>query len=226
MANFKGFKQVSLETYQQTSDENKKNYLWLVREMSGDTVIHSAIYFGTRLYAEVNDGTSIDQRVAGIIASLGEAVDENGEWVGFLPLVEHELLGNSGITNVTDALSVLEAAILANADAIGGIQDKVAVSAETFTEAEEMGLGLGQIVYVVDQEIISGNTYLPGAYIKTPDGLKKLDSTDPSADATLEDRVGGLESRIGNEPFKGESLTAAIAEMQNTHNITGDDVEE
>ena len=39
MANFKGFKQVSLETYLATSEQEKKNYLWFVRDLSGDTVL-------------------------------------------------------------------------------------------------------------------------------------------------------------------------------------------
>ena len=468
MANFKGFKQVSLTAYNGYSDEEKKNYLWLVRDLSGETVLSAAIYFGTRKYAELNDDAASEAKVENIVNSLGDLIDENGEWVGFLPFDEHELLGNSGITSLTDALSVLEAAILENSDALAGkvsqadydekvaeleeaIDDKVstadyeakvaeieeqlgnisestisamtqeiealaaevetkadkddldaldgkvdtvsdkvdeledslsavtevlstkadasdvytksevytkeevnakvagvfhfvgeaeAVSADganitvdgediaagednvgdvyqigdkeyasngekwvelgfnidlsdfttkeyvdsaltaeaaerealagevalaqdaiaqeiqaredlaneveevrnastttasTFSDAEQMDLQLGQIVYVVSEETVSGITYIPGAYIYTQDGLKKLDSTTPSTSVTLEQRVeslentvGGMNTLIGSESFEGDSITAAIAELQSdaSHIIEGDDVEE
>lgn len=462
MANFKGFKQVSLATYNATSDAEKKNYMWLVRELSGETVLSSAIYFGTRKYAEINDDAASEAKVESIVESLGGLVDENGEWLGFLPFEEHDLLGNSGVTSVTDALSVLEAAILANAEAIDAQEDRLGVletavdgkvstadyeakiaeieealdgvtsdalsaiteeleaiedeiqtkaekseveavdekvdtvsakadeledslsavtelletkadasdvytkdevytkeevdakvagafhfvgnadsisadettlvvdgdnvvasednvgdvyqiddkeyasngqkwvklgfnidlsgfatreyvdsaitaeaaerealasglsdtqealaqeiqaredlaeevtevrnasttTANTFTEAENMDLKLGQIVYVVSEEVVSGVTYIPGAYIYTQDGLKKLDSTTPSTSVTVEQRVeslentvGGLSTLIGNDTFEGDSLTEAVAALQNdaTHVIEGDDVEE
>ena len=466
MANFKGFKKVSLETYLATSEQERKNYLWFVRDLSGDTA--SAIYFGNRLYAEVNSDTESEIKVANILESLGGLVDENGEWVGFLPFEEHELLGNSGVTSVSDALSVLEAAILGNADEIAGkvsqdeydakvgeiedalaekvdatdynekvaeLEDKIdsisadtvsaiteeiaAISEElaekatkdeleavdakvdavsdkaaeledaisavtdiletkadaddvytksevytkeevdakvagafhfagnaesisadgttvvvdgedvvadesnigdvyqigdkeyasngskwvelgfnidlsayatkdyvdsaiteeaaarealaddlaatnealsqeiqaredlaqevvevrnastttatTFSDAEAMDLQLGQIVYVVTSETVSGVTYIPGAYIYTQDGLKKLDSTTPSTSVTVEERVealentvGAMDTHIGDEAFEGDSITEAIAALQNdnTHEISGDDVEE
>lgn len=470
MANFKGFKQVSLDTYNGLSDEEKKNYLWFVRELSGSAVLSAAIYFGTRLYAEVNDDAASEAKVDSIIASLGDVIDENGEWLGFLPVEEHELLSNTGVTSLTDALSVLEAAILANSDAIAGkvsqdeydskvaeiegaianleeqigdvsegaisaltqevetinaeletkaskdevneaisglsnavdekieavdnkvdavaekadeleqavsaitevldtkadaadvytkdevytkeevdakvagvfhfageadaisndgttvtvngedivaseenvgdvyqigekeyasngekwvelgfnidlsdyatkeyvddaisaetaarealedrvgtveealaqeIQDREALAEEvvevrnaatttasTFSDAEELPLQLGQIVYVVNEETKSGITYIPGAYIYTQDGLKKLDSTTPSTSTTLDQRVeslensvGGLNTLVGNEAFEGDSITGAIAALQQdtTHVIDGDDVEE
>ena len=463
MANFKGFKQTTLESYLATSVEDRKNYLWLVRNLGeNQEVLSAAIYFGNRKYAELNDDAASTAEVENIKNALGELVDENGEWVGFLPFDEHELLGNSGITSVADALSVLEAAILANADAIAGkvsqadyeekvaeleeaiegkvstsdyeakvaeLEDKIdevteqaitaitedieaikeelnekadatdveAVSAKTneleeslsavtqlldekvdasdvytkdqvytkdevnakvagvfhfkdnavsisddettitlengdevvaseenngyvyqigdaeyasngskwvklgfnqdmtdfatkeyvdsaltaesearealaddladtqealaqeiqaredlaeeveevknnstltaatFSDAEEMDLNLGQIVYVTTEETVSGITYIPGAYIYTQDGLKKLDSTTPSTSTTLEQRVeslennvGGISTLLGNESFEGDSLTEAVAALQNdsTHLIDGDDVEE
>lgn len=120
MANFKGFKQVTLATYLATSEEARKDYLWLVRELDASgTPISSAIYFGNRLYANYTEEAE-DPRVENLIASLGDFVDENGEWVGFLPVEEHAILGNSGVTSVADALTALEAAILENASAIQG----------------------------------------------------------------------------------------------------------
>ena len=72
--------------------------------------------------------------------------------------------------------------------------------------------------------------------------MKKLDSTAPSADATIGDRVESLELRvgaqqdtitgltalIGAEKFEGNSISEAIAALQaDSHTlIEGDDVEE
>lgn len=461
MANFKGFKQVSLSSYNGLTDEEKKNYLWLVRDLSGETVLSSAIYFGTRKYAEVNDSTEVEDKVDRLIAGLASIVDENGDFVGFLN-DGHELL--SSAETLTELFEILEAKVLENeaaidekadlsyvdeelskkadadevqekldeleekleiaseaiesgitedikevkgdieaiqsdiADANAAIETKAdkedvaevsakvealetiasaitteldekanaedvytkaevdakvvglfhfvdtaeaissdfttityngedivassdnagdvyqigdkeyasngekwvelgfnvdlsayatkedvneAVSelesgltttqealareieireslaeevetvkgnstttATTFADAEELDLQLGQIVYVTTETTDpdnSGVTYFAGAYIQTQDGLKKLDSTTPSSDATVEDRVDALENRagaiedaveelndiVGNAEFDGESLSAAIAELQaDKHSdITGDDVE-
>lgn len=146
MANFKGFKQVSLETYLATSEQERKNYLWFVRDLSGDTA--SAIYFGNRLYAEVNNDDATDERVNNLLVSLGGLVDENGEWLGFLPFEEHELLGTTAVTSVSDALSVLEAAVLANADAIAG---KVS-QADYDDKVEELENALADKVDAADYE--------------------------------------------------------------------------
>lgn len=452
MADFKGFKQVSLSTYLATSEENRKDYLWLVREFSGETVISSAIYFGNRKYADLT-GDAVNEKVENLIESIGGIVDENGEWVGFLPIEEHEILGNSGVTNVFDALSALESAILSNADAISGkldrsefvskiseleseisgvtgdfdevsekidtisgkvenleteietkadasaletlsgkvenletkveeeiadvlsamteelekkadasdvytksevytkeevdakvvgtfkfkgdaesisadettiivdgepivaapenegwvyqigdaeyasngekwvklgfnidlseyakktyvdsaiteeaaareelagevvlvqsaltaeiearqeleetvedLDDRSTITANTYTDAAEMqNLPLGKIIYVLNEEEVSGITYGAGAYINTQGGLRKLDSTTPSSSTTLEERVealenavGDIESEIGDTVYSGGTITEAIAGLQNKMLITGDDVE-
>ena len=49
MANFKGFKQVLAADYNSLSVDEKKGYMWLVRENKEAT--DGAIYFGSRLYA-------------------------------------------------------------------------------------------------------------------------------------------------------------------------------
>ena len=456
MANFKGFKQVSLDNYNSFSDEEKKNYLWLVRDLSGGTVVSSAIYFGTRKYAEVND--DVTAKVDRLINGLASIVDENGDFVGFMS-EGHELL--SSANSLTELFEILENAVLANeaeiaekadktfvegelakkADAtevqakidelntkleetasavqsgltqdleavkgdVAGLQqgladtnaavatkaeqadlekvsakadaletiasaiteelgtkadadkvytkdeidakivglfhfvgeaklvsedgtkivykgqeivaseanvgevyqigdaeyasngtswiklgfnidlspyatkEEVAVAvnelesgltttqaaivkeieerekltgevvdvkntltttANTFEDAEQLDLKLGQIVYILNQTENSGVTYYSGAYIKTQDGLKKLDSTAPSADATIGDRVESLEQRvgaqqdaitgltalIGAEKFEGNSVSEAIAALQADNHtlIEGDDVE-
>ena len=456
MANFKGFKQVSLAAYNGLGNEEKKNYLWLVRDLSGDTVVSSAIYFGTRKYAEVND--AVTEKVDRLINGLASIVDKNGDFVGFMS-EGHELL--SSANSLTELFEILENAVLANeaeiaekadktfvegelakkADAtevqakidelntkleetasavqsgltqdleavkgdVAGLQqgladtnaavatkaeqadlekvsakadaleviassitielgtkadadkvytkdevdakivglfhfvgeaesvsedgtkivvkgeeivaseanvgevyqigdaeyasngtswiklgfnidlspyatkEEVAVAvnelesgltttqaaivkeieereklagevvdvkntltttANTFEDAEQLDLKLGQIVYILNQTENSGVTYYSGAYIKTQDGLKKLDSTTPSADATISDRVESLEQRtgaqqtaienlttlIGAEKFEGNSVSEAIAALQADNHtlIEGDDVE-
>lgn len=449
MANFKGFKQVSLAAYNGLGNEEKKNYLWLVRDLSGGTVVSSAIYFGTRKYAEVND--AVTEKVDRLINGLASIVDENGDFVGFIS-EGHELL--SSANSLTELFEILENAVLAKADKtfvegelakkanatevqakidelnakleetasavqsgltqdleavkgdVVGLQqglantnaavatkaeqadlegvsakadaletiasaitvelgtkadadkvytkdevdakivglfhfvgeaqsvsedgtkivvkgeeivaseanvgevyqigdaeyasngtswiklgfnidlspyatkEEVAVAvnelesgltttqaaivkeieereklagevvdvkntltttANTFEDAEQLVLKLGQIVYILNQTENSGVTYYSGAYIKTQDGLKKLDSTAPSADATIGDRVESLELRvgaqqeaitglttlIGAEKFEGNSVSEAIAALQADNHtlIEGDDVE-
>lgn len=456
MANFKGFKQVSLATYNGLGNEEKKNYLWLVRDLSGGTVVSSAIYFGTRKYAEVND--AVTEKVDRLINGLASIVDKNGDFVGFMS-EGHELL--SSANSLTELFEILENAVLANKAEIAGKADKTFVEGElakkadatevqakidelnakleetasavqsgltqdleavkgdvaglqqglantnaavatkaeqadlegvsakadaletiasaitvelgtkadadkvytkdevdakivglfhfvgeaqsvsedgtkivvkgveivaseanvgevyqigdaeyasngtswiklgfnidlspyatkeevavavnklesgltttqaaivkeieereklagevvdvkntltttanTFEDAEQLVLKLGQIVYILNQTENSGVTYYSGAYIKTQDGLKKLDSTAPSADATIGDRVESLELRvsaqqeaitglttlIGAEKFEGNSVSEAIAALQADNHtlIEGDDVE-
>lgn len=457
MANFKGFKQVSLATYNGLGNEEKKNYLWLVRDLSGGTVVSSAIYFGTRKYAEVND--AVTEKVDRLINGLASIVDKNGDFVGFMS-EGHELL--SSANSLTELFEILENAVLANeaeiakkadktfvegelakkadatevqakidelntkleetasavqsgltqdleavkgdvaglqqglantnaavatkaeqadleevsakadaleaiassitieldtkadadkvytkdevdakivglfhfvgeaesvsedgtkivykgqeivaseanvgevyqigdaeyasngtswiklgfnidlssyatkeevavavnelesgltttqaavakeivereklADEVVDVKNTLTTTANTFEDAEQLDLKLGQIVYILNQTENSGVTYYSGAYIKTQDGLKKLDSTTPSADATIGDRVESLEQRtgaqqtaienltnlIGAEEFEGNSVSEAIAALQaDKHTlIEGDDVEE
>ena len=122
------------------------------------------------------------------------------------------------------------------------VKNTLTTTANTFEDAEQLDLKLGQIVYILNQTENSGVTYYSGAYIKTQDGLKKLDSTAPSADATIGDRVESLELRvgaqqdtitgltalIGAEKFEGNSISEAIAALQADNHtlIEGDDVEE
>lgn len=110
MAQFKGFKQVTLEAYNEAVAQGlAANYLWLVRDLSGNTA--PAIYFGTRKYAEVNDDSVSNEKFENLIASIGDLVDENGEFLGFLPVAEHEILASA--ETMTEAFEALEGAILA-----------------------------------------------------------------------------------------------------------------
>lgn len=150
MADFKGFKQVTLSTYLATSEENRKDYLWFVRELSGESVISVAIYLGNRKYADLT-GEAAEVKVENLIHSLGSFVDENGEWVGFLPIEEHEILGNSGVTSVEDALSALEAAIIANADAISGKASKEELNEKVAELTEYVNSAISQESAAVEE---------------------------------------------------------------------------
>lgn len=128
----KGFKLAKLETYEAAVQAGLADgYLWLVRTLSGETVLSSAIYYGSRKYAEVNNEEE-QAKVDNILASLGGIVNANGEWAGFLPT--HEILGTSAVTSTEEALIALETAILENMDAITG---KVSVS-EYDAKVEEL----------------------------------------------------------------------------------------
>lgn len=130
MKQLKGFKQVRIETYQAAvSAGTAADYLWLVREFSGDTPISAAIYYGDRKYAELNNDEDV-AKVSNVISSLGDMVDENGEWAGFLPT--HEILGDETVESTADALVALENAILNNTALISG-----KVSVEDYEAAME-----------------------------------------------------------------------------------------
>ena len=79
MINFKNFKQVKYTTFIGTPDSEKIGYMWLVRDESNGM---SYIYFGSRKYAEIND-VSESNKLSQIFTTLGDAINENGEWVGF-----------------------------------------------------------------------------------------------------------------------------------------------
>ena len=205
MANFKGFKQVSLAAYNGYSDEEKKNYLWLVRDLSGETVLSAAIYFGTRKYAELNDDAASEAKVENIVSSLGNIVDENGEWVGFLPFDEHELLGNTGVTSLEDALSVLEAAILENADAIAG---KVSESVynEKVAELEGAITSLEEQIGEVSEGAISALT----AEVETIN--QELEGKANKAEVeTLGDKVNEVDGKVDAVSDKADELEQSLS---------------
>ena len=165
MANFKGFKQVFLSTYNGLTEDEKKGYLWLVRE-SAESDSPSAIYFGTRKYAvnNPNEAEAIEEKITNIVNTLGDVVDANGEWVGFLPIEEHELIGSA--TTMTEALTAIENAILENKDAIAAVEaaleDKVDTEAfnAKVAELEEEIENAGKVkdVIVNGVSVMSGDT--------------------------------------------------------------------
>lgn len=205
MANFKGFKQVSLATYNGYSDEEKKNYLWLVRDLSGETVLNAAIYFGTRKYAELNDNTASEAKIKNIVSSLGNIVDENGEWAGFLPLDEHVLLGNTGVTSLEDALSVLEAAILENTDVLAGKVSEIEYN-EKVAELEGAIAGLKGQIGEVSENTVSAITKEVEVINQE---LEKKASKDEVR--TLEGKVNEVDAKVVAVSDKADDLEQSLS---------------
>lgn len=225
MANFKGFKQVSLSTYLATSEENRKDYLWFVRQFSGETVVGSSIYFGNRLYADLT-GEVEDPRVANIIASLGDLVDENGEWVGFLPIEEHEILGNSGITSTTDALSALEAAILNISGRLGEVEEVVDSLSGIPAEIETIENALATKANAADVETLSGSVETVASDLQTLSGsvesvasdvqeiagtIETIDATVSALSAVVEEKADADNVYTKSETYNKEEIDAKVA---------------
>ena len=103
MINFKNFKQVKYTTFIGTPDSEKIGYMWLVRDESNGM---SYIYFGSRKYAEIND-VSESNKLSQIFTTLGNAINENGEWVGFTGSTD--VISNA--QNISEAISSLDTAL-------------------------------------------------------------------------------------------------------------------
>ena len=208
MANFKGFKQVSLDAYNNTPLEEKKNYLWLVRDLSGETVLSSAIYFGSRKYAEVNDDAASNEKVNDIINTLGSAVDQNGEWVGFLPLDEHEILGDSGLTSISDALEALEAAILANKAEIEGKVSQADYDAKVAELEEKIGKISEDAITAITEEIEAIEEELEGKADK-----KDVEDVDKKVDDLAQEVSDALDNVNGQITAVTSEIEAVAAEL-------------
>ena len=103
MINFKNFKQVKYTTFIGTPDSEKIGYMWLVRDESNGM---SYIYFGSRKYAEIND-VSESNKLSQIFTTLGNAINENGVWVGFTGGTD--VISNA--QNISEAISSLDTAL-------------------------------------------------------------------------------------------------------------------
>lgn len=141
MANFLGFKQVTKAEYTSSgyTAEDRKYYMWLVRDTDAGT---AEIYFGNRLYAEVNGNDALlSKQIESIVGALGASLNEQGEFVNFLPIDEDEILGKENIKTVSDALKALSLAIKDAQASINGVKQDVVKAQETadsaITKADE-----------------------------------------------------------------------------------------
>lgn len=117
MTQFKGIKQVTLAFYNGMSDEEKRGYLFLVRdgEYNEDGSINGnptseEIYFGKRKYADTSH-----RFISNIFEAFGGLLDSEGSFI--LPIGKDFVsFDDSKAENLSDILYALDAVIKANAD--------------------------------------------------------------------------------------------------------------
>lgn len=191
MANFKGFKQETLTNYNALTKEDKLNYLWLVRDVdkSGETEIvkSSAIYFGSRKYAEVNGSDEeLVKKINAITSALGMVAGQDGAFETYLPIGGDSILSGETITNVSEALKALSKAIVAaEATADTASKNVAALTEKVGTEAE-------------------GENPATGIYAKIDAVEKKLD---PNQEGSLAKDVENAKTDIAG--LKRDSATKA-----------------
>jgi hypothetical protein len=107
---FIGWAQYTKEEFTKLTFTQKAGRLIFVRELDENGLCtHSQIYFGSRLYAEVNsDNTILNNIVSNIISSIGKNIAEDGSFIEF-DIELHPIVG--GKTNITEAIIALEIAI-------------------------------------------------------------------------------------------------------------------
>lgn len=191
MANFKGFKQETLTNYNALTKEDKLNYLWLVRDVdkSGETEIvkSSAIYFGSRKYAEVNGSDEeLVKKINAITSALGMVAGQDGAFETYLPIGGDSILSGETITNVSEALKALSKAIVAaEATADTASKNVAALTEKVGTEA-------------------AGENPATGIYAKIDAVEKKLD---PNQEGSLAKDVENAKTDIAG--LKRDSATKA-----------------
>lgn len=138
---FRGWGQYTKAEFDTLSNTDKYGKLIFVRDLdSSGTTVNAQIYFGTRLYAEINDSGATSEIINNIIKALGTMVNSNGQFVRFS--IDHEIL--SGATSATDALVLLESAIVSEANRLG---NEIEALGERISTIEEI------ILYVTGNDI-------------------------------------------------------------------------
>jgi hypothetical protein len=82
---FKGIKQTYQSTYDSASVEDKKAFLWLVRENAQDT--HGKIYFGNRCYGVYDHSAEDIEDIFDILSDAG-IINETGGTVDIVSMIE------------------------------------------------------------------------------------------------------------------------------------------
>ena len=203
MANFKGFKQETLTNYNALTKEEKLNYLWLVRDVdkSGETenVKSSAIYFGSRKYAEVNGSDEeLVEKINAITSALGMVAGQDGAFKTYLPIGGDPILSGETITNVSEALKALSKAIVA-AETIANGANTAAGEAKTAAEA---ATGVANTA----KETADAATGVANTATSTATKAKE------AADAAS-NNVAALTEKIGTEAVGEEPATGIYAKI-------------
>lgn len=204
MANFKGFKQETLTNYNALTKEEKLNYLWLVRDVdkSGETEVvkSSAIYFGSRKYAEVNGSDEeLVKKINAITSALGMVAGQDGAFETYLPIGGDPILSGETITNVSEALKALSKAIVA-AEATANEANTAAGEAKT--AADTASKDVATLTEKVGTEA-TVEAPATGIYAKIDAVEKKLDPNQEGSIAkdveTAKADISTIKGQIGNE---------------------------
>ena len=229
MANFKGFKQETLTNYNALTKEEKLNYLWLVRDVdkSGETEIvkSSAIYFGSRKYAEVNG--SDDELVAkinAITSALGMVAGQDGAFETYLPIKGDAILSGETITNVFEALKALSKAIVA-AETVANEANTAAGEAKTAAEGAVSTANTAKDTADAAKTIAEAATGVANTAKETADAATGVANTATStatkakeaADAAS-NNVAALTEKIGTESVGEEPATGIYAKIDTVAN--------
>lgn len=251
MANFKGFKQETLTNYNALTKEDKLNYLWFVRDVdkSGETEIvkSSAIYFGSRKYAEVNGSDEeLVKKINAITSALGMVAGQDGAFETYLPIGGDSILSGETITNVSEALKALSKAIVAaEATADTASKNVAALTEKVGTEAagENPATGIYAKIDAVEKKLdpnqegsLAKDVENAKANITTIQGQIGTESTGMlgdiaglKRDSATKDEVRAIDDKFANyytQAEINEKLTAATDAIENRVGIVEDKVKD
>ena len=189
-----GIKQSSFEAFSNTSEEQRKGYLWFVRDIESGVTKSVSIYFGNRKYADVTSD-SIITKLNNAIVSLGSAIDNDGTWDGFGDFETNPILTSA--TTISDALALLEYAIIEN--------EGVVVNSIIDLEEDIRTLsGIVEDINVeMDTDTFSGTTLFPlvGYYYTASEAIDSLDITLPAIDDTATTKSIMINLTTGSSPL-------------------------
>lgn len=227
MANFKGFKQETLTNYNALTKEEKLNYLWLVRDVdkSGETEVvkSSAIYFGSRKYAEVNGSDEeLVKKINAITSALGMVAGQDGAFETYLPIGGDPILSGETITNVSEALKALSKAIVA-AEAVAKEANTAAGEAKTAAEGAVSTANAAKTT-------AEAATGVANTAKNTADDAKAAaeTATNTATEAkgtadTASKNVAALTEKIGTEAVGEEHATGIYAKIDAIQGQIGDE---
>lgn len=229
MANFKGFKQETLTNYNALKKEKKLNYLWLVRDVdkSGETEVvkSSAIYFGSRKYAEVNGSDEeLVKKINAITSALGMVVGQDGAFETYLPIGGDPILSGETITNVFEALKALSKAIVA-AETVANEANTAAGEAKTVAEGAVSTANTAKDTADAAKTTAEAATGVANTAKETADAATGVANTATStatkakeaADAAS-NNVAALTEKIGTESVGEEPATGIYAKIDTVAN--------
>lgn len=229
MANFKGFKQETLTNYNALTKEEKLNYLWLVRDVdkSGETEVvkSSAIYFGSRKYAEVNGSDKeLVKKINAITSALGMVAGQDGAFETYLPIGGDPILSGKTITNVFEALKALSKAIVA-AETVANEANTAAGEAKTAAEGAVSTANTAKDTADAAKTIAEAATGVANTAKETADAATGVANTATStatkakeaADAAS-NNVAALTEKIGTESVGEEPATGIYAKIDTVAN--------